>query len=190
MAKKEMEWETGMRKLSELHEWADNPRKITNAELEKLKRSIERKPYYMNARPIVLSDRTGKLVVIAGNQRLKAIKALGWMEAPTILFHCKDEKEETEIAMVDNHNNGEWDEAKLEKFLKFPLDEWLGSDWDKLAGKMDKLASEKLKEDVPPDPPAEPKSKLGDLYRLGNHRLLVGDATNPADVEKLVGGGV
>lgn len=189
MAQEEMKFETGTRKLSELHEWEENPRKITNAELEKLKRSIERKPYYMNARPIVLSDRTGKLVVIAGNQRLKAIRALGWTEAPTILFHCKDEKEEAEIALVDNHNNGEWDETKLEKFLKFPLNEWLGSDWDKLAGKMDKLASEKLKEDVPPELPAEPKSKLGDLYRLGNHRLLVGDATNPADIEKLVGGG-
>lgn len=190
MTKEEMKWEMGPRPLSEMHEWQDNPRKITNTELEKLKRSIERKPYYMNARPIVLSDRTGQNVIIAGNQRYKAVKALGWTEAPAILFHCKTEKEETEIAMVDNHNNGEWDAEKMQKFLKFPLEEWLGSDWNKLAGQMDKINVDRLKEDIPPEPPAEPKSKLGDLYQLGEHRLLVGDATNAQDVQKLTGGGM
>lgn len=182
-------FETGNKALKEMVLWEDNPRTISKDEFEKLKASIERKPYYMNARPIVLSDRTGKNVIIAGNQRYKAVKALGWTEAPTITFHCETEEQEVEIAMVDNHNNGEWDtEALANKFLDYPLEEWLGSDWTKMAGEFDKVDPDELKEVVPEEPPEEPKSQLGEIYQLGFHRLMVGDSTKPDQVAKLMDG--
>lgn len=182
-------FETGNKKLTEMVLWEDNPRTISKDEFEKLKTSIERKPYYMNARPIVLSDRTGKNVIIAGNQRYKAVKALGWTEAPTITFHCETEEQEVEIAMVDNHNNGEWDtEALANKFMDYPLSEWLGSDWDKMAGEFDKVDLEEIKEVTPEEPPEEPKSKLGEIYQLGDHRLMVGDSTKPDQVARLMDG--
>ena len=185
----DVSFDTGNLPLTTMELWEDNPRTIDKAEFERLKDSIKRKPYYMNARPIVLSDRTGKLVIIAGNQRYKAIKELGWTEAPSITFHCKTEAQEVEIAMVDNHNNGEWDTEKLaNKFMDYPLDQWLGSDWEKMAGDFGKV--EEITEDDVPEPEEEAQSRPGDIYILGGHKLMCGDSTDPADLKKLVGGGV
>ena len=175
-------------KLSEMKLWDDNPRIISKDEFEKLKNSIKRKPYYLNARPIVVSDRTGENIIIAGNQRYKAIKELGFEEAPCIIFHCESKEQEVEIAMVDNHNNGEWDvEALANKFMDYPLNEWLGSDWEKLTGEFGK--TEEVEEDEVPEVDDQPaQTKLGDIYQLGNHRLMCGDSTKEEDVEKLMDG--
>ena len=175
--------------LQQMELWEDNPRTISKAEFDKLKSSIERKPYYMHARPIVISDRTGKNIIIAGNQRYKAVKALGWEEAPVIVFHCQTEDQEVEIAMVDNHNNGEWDvEMLANKFMDYPLEDWLGSDWEKMAGDFGKI--EETTEDEAPEINEEepPKTKLGEIYQLGNHRLMCGDSTKEEDVAELMNG--
>lgn len=187
----EMKYEIGDFDINELKLWEDNPRTISKEELERLKKSIKRKPYFMSARPIVLSDRTGEKVIIAGNQRYKAVKELGWAEVPCILFHCETEGQEVEIAMVDNHNNGEWDVEKLsEKFMDYPLEDWLGSDWEKLAGEFGKETKEVKEDEVPEVDDKPAKTKLGDIYQLGKHRLMCGDSTKTEDVEKLMGGGL
>lgn len=184
-----MKYEIGDFDINELKLWEDNPRTISKEELERLKKSIKRKPYFMSARPIVLSDRTGEKVIIAGNQRYKAVKELGWAEAPCILFHCETEEQEVEIAMVDNHNNGEWDVQKLsEKFMNYPLEDWLGSDWEKLAGEFGKETKEVKEDEVPEVDDKPAKTKLGDIYQLGKHRLMCGDSTKEEDVEKLMNG--
>ena len=187
----EVKWEKGTWPLEKMKLWEDNPRTISKSEFDKLKASIERKPYYMEARPIVLSDRTGTPTIIAGNQRYKAIKALGWKEAPYILFHCQTEEQEADIALTDNHNNGEWDtEVLANKFSDYPLEEWLGSDWEAIAEDFEGPDPDDLDEVEPEEIPEEPKSKSGELYALGQHRLLVGDSTSPATIAKLMGGGM
>ncbi len=97
------------RPVSELKELAGNPRIIKKEQFEKLKTSIKDNADYFEARPIILSDRTGELVVIAGNQRLKASKALGLAEVPTVLLEGLSEEREREIIIRDNVENGEWD---------------------------------------------------------------------------------
>lgn len=177
------------RKLSELKLWEDNPRRITKDELDRLKRSLERDPDFMEAMPIVCSDRTGELVIISGNQRYKGVKALGWKEVPTVVYHCQTEEEEVRKAMIANHNNGEWDTEMLaNKFSDYPLDEWLGSDWDAIMGNFEETEIDKLREVEPEEPPEEPKSKPGEIYKLGIHRLMVGDSTKQDQVEKLMDG--
>ena len=57
------------RKLEELKKLENNPRTISDEQLDKLKESIRNNPDYFEARPIILSDRTGELIIIAGNQR-------------------------------------------------------------------------------------------------------------------------
>lgn len=184
-----VDFEQKLLPLSELKLWKDNPRTISASELKALKDSIQRKPYFIYARPIVLSDRTGELIVIAGNQRYKALLELGWKEAPCIIFHCQTEEQEADIALTDNHNNGEWDVVALaENFGKFPLKDWLGSDWDKLAGELDKKEAKKLREVKPGPLPEEPKTKLGEMYQLGAHRLIIGDSTKQETLDTLLGG--
>lgn len=97
------------RAVAELKELERNPRQITKSDFEKLKTSIKDNPDYFEARPLILSNRTGELVVLAGNQRLKAAKALGLIEVPTVLLEGLSEEREKEIIIRDNVENGEWD---------------------------------------------------------------------------------
>lgn len=101
------------RKITDIKPLTDNPRKIEPEELERLKESIRNNPDYLEAHPLVLSDRTGELVVIDGNQRLRACLEMGWEEVPTALLHGLDEEREKEIIIRANVNNGKWDIDKL-----------------------------------------------------------------------------
>ena len=97
------------RPVNTLKELEGNPRVIKKEQFEKLKTSISKNADYFEARPCILSDRTGEMVVIAGNQRLRAAKALNLAEIPTILLSGLTEEREKEIIIRDNVENGEWD---------------------------------------------------------------------------------
>lgn len=113
------------RKLTELKELPGNPRTIKKDQFEKLKKSIQDNPDYFEARPIILSDRTGELVILAGNQRYKAAKALGKSEVPTVLLSGLTEEREREIVIRDNVENGEWDiDALANEWDASELEEW------------------------------------------------------------------
>ena len=112
------------RKLSEMKKLDGNPRKITPEQLETLKQSIEKNKDYFEARPLILSNRTGELVVIAGNQRYEACKQLGIGECPTVLLEGLTEEREKEIIIRDNVNNGEWDEELLQEWDSEDLESW------------------------------------------------------------------
>lgn len=97
------------RKLSDLKKLPNNPRTIKKDDMERLKQSIKDNPDYFEARPIILSNRTGDLVILAGNQRYEAAKALGMTEVPTFLLEGLTEAREREIIIRDNVSNGDWD---------------------------------------------------------------------------------
>ncbi len=86
-----------------------NPRYIKDAQFEKLCKSIKQNAAYFEARPIILSDRTGELIIIAGNQRYAAAKEIGLSEVPIYLMSGLTEKEEQEIIIKDNVHNGDFD---------------------------------------------------------------------------------
>lgn len=112
------------RKLSEMKKLDGNPRKITPEQLSTLKESIQRNKDYFEARPLILSNRTGELVVIAGNQRYEACKQLGIEECPTVLLEGLTEEREKEIIIRDNVSNGEWDEELLQEWDVAELQDW------------------------------------------------------------------
>lgn len=112
------------RQTETLKKLENNPRTITEKQLQKLKESIQRNPDYFEARPIILSDRTGELVIIAGNQRYDACVQLGIKEVPTVLIPNLTEEREREIIIRDNVNNGEWDMACLFEWDCKELMEW------------------------------------------------------------------
>lgn len=112
------------RKLEELNKLDNNPRTITPEDMEKLRESIRNNPDYLEARPLVLSDRTGTLVIIDGNQRYEACLQLGLKEVPTALLHGLTEEREREIIIRANVNNGKWDLTKLFEWDYRELMDW------------------------------------------------------------------
>ena len=118
------------RKLSELHKLKDNPRTIKDIDMAKLMQSIRDNPDFFEARPLILSNRTGKLVVLGGNQRYEASKALGLTEVPTHLIEGLTEQKEREIIIRDNVSNGEWDwDLLANDWDSVLLDQWGVNVW-------------------------------------------------------------
>lgn len=101
------------RNINEIHRLEANPRYITESDFKILCESIKKNKKYFEARPIILSNRTGKLVVIAGNQRLMAAKELELKEVPTYLIEGLTVEQEKEIIIRDNINNGQFDYDEL-----------------------------------------------------------------------------
>ena len=112
------------RKIADIHPLPDNPRTIGPEDLERLKESIRNNPDYLEAHPLVLSDRTGELIVIDGNQRLRACLEMGMEEVPTALLSGLTEEREKEIIIRANVLNGKWDIDKLLAWDGGKLMEW------------------------------------------------------------------
>lgn len=110
------------RKPSVLKLHPDNPRIINDAAFLQLQSSIRNNTDYFEARPLILSNRTGELVVIAGNQRLRAAMEIGLTVVPTVLIEGLDERREREIMLRDNVSSGRWDIEGLRlNFSDLPL---------------------------------------------------------------------
>ena len=172
------------RPIAELKELPGNPRTIRKDQFEKLKKSIQDNADYFEARPIILSDRTGELVILAGNQRYKAAKAIGLTEVPTVLLSGLSVEREREIVIRDNVENGEWDFDEL-------ANAWNAADLLDWGVELpDVENTTEIIEDEPPEvePEKPAKSKLGEIYQLGDHRLMVGDSTKADQVAELMGG--
>lgn len=171
------------RKLSELKKLEGNPRTINKDDFEKLEKSIKDNPDYFEARPLILSDRTGDLVIIGGNQRYEAAKSLQLEKVPTHLLKNLTEAREREIVIRDNINNGQFDwDLLANSWSDDPLDDWgvdLPNSWKQ----------EEVEEDESPevDETGPPKSQIGKIYQLGKHRVMCGSATDETDVNLLFG---
>lgn len=96
------------RKTSELVLLKNNPRKISKEDFAKLVESISTNGFWKH-RPLALEEKEGKLVVLCGNQRLKAARKLKLKEVPTVLYTELTEDERIDLIARDNVNNGEWD---------------------------------------------------------------------------------
>lgn len=107
--KKKPKQQVEYRALLEIKLLDNNPRYIKTDDFKRLCESVKKNADYFECRPIILSDRTGELVIIAGNQRYKAAQEGGLKEVPTILLHGLTEAKEKEIVIRDNVQNGKWD---------------------------------------------------------------------------------
>lgn len=110
MAKaKDTKYKVEYRPLEALTPLENNPRWIKSDDFERLCASVQNNPELFEAQPIILSDRTGELVIIAGNQRYKAAQEVGLKEVPTVLLTGLSEAKEKEIIIRTNVTNGRWD---------------------------------------------------------------------------------
>jgi len=171
------------RKLSDLKKLDRNPRIIRDKQFQTLVKSIKDNLDYFEARPIILSNRTGELVIIAGNQRYEAAKQIGMKEAPTFLLTELTEEREREITIRDNVENGEWD-------LDILANEWKQENLVEWGLELPIFESKAMTEEDDYEIPDEIETDivLGDLFEIGQHRLLCGDSTDSDQVAKLMNG--
>lgn len=175
-------------KIDSLQLWDKNPRTIKDKRFKALCKSLTDDPSFMELRPI-LATKEGR--IYAGNMRYRAAKELGWTEVHAILTDI-DDKLANERAIKDNNEFGDWNNDELATLLdemqKAGTDiSTLGLD-ESIEKIIDQLNEKEIVEDEVPEMKKDPNTKLGDLWQLGEHRLLCGDATKIDDVERLMDG--
>jgi DNA modification methylase len=165
--------------LAQIKANPNNPRTIKDVKFKKLVESIRTFPKMLELRPIVVND---DMVVLGGNMRLKACKEAGIKEVPVIKASDLTEDEQRQFIIKDNVGFGDWDWDMLaNEWDVAELDEW-GMELPK-----DMFGTDnEVVEDEVPEIPEEPVTKPGDLWILGNHRLLCGDSTNTQHVDRLM----
>ena len=145
--------------------------------------------------PVLVDEQGG---ILAGHGRLLAARKLGLAEVPVIRFEHLSEAQKRAYLIADNQLalQAGWNEELLAEELAWLRDERFdldligfdASELERLLALADGEAASDEAEDEVPEPPEDPVSKPGDLWVLGNHRLLCGDATVLADVERVLGG--
>ena len=168
-------------KLSEVKLNPNNPRIIKDDKFKKLVQSIKDFPEMLNIRPIVVNQ---DMIILGGNMRYKACKEAGLKEVPVIITDLSEDKQR-EFLIKDNTSGGEWDwEVLANEWNSAELDAW-GLDVPNF--EVDEVL-EATEDDFDTTPPEEPITVLGDLYEIGEHRLLCGDSTCSDTVAKLMNG--
>ena len=168
--------------ISLLKENPDNPRTITEAKFQALVESVRQFPQMLEARPIAFFEAPEGKVVIGGNMRLRACKAAGMTEVAAIDLSEYTEAQRREFVIKDNVGFGEWEWDKI--VADWPEAPGWGLDIPEWAI----TKPEAVEDDFEIPDVVETDIVLGDLFEIGEHRLLCGDSTNADDVAKLMDG--
>jgi DNA modification methylase len=174
-------------KINEVKPNPKNPRIIKDEKFNKLVKSIQEFPDMLNKRPlIVFTDTDGRYVVLGGNMRLKALKELNYKEIPIILADEWTEEQKAEFLIKDNVGFGEWDwDSLANEWDVEKLDDW-GLDLPVDLSVAEELEAEEDNYEIPDE--INTDIVLGDLFEIGEHRLLCGDSTDSDQVAKLMNG--
>lgn len=183
-------WHTERRKLGDLIEWDKNPRQLTTHDAEHLKKSLNN---FGIADPLIINTDNR---IIGGHMRRRIILQNGYKPNDLVDVRVPDrtltEREAEELAIRLNKNSGSWDFDALANTFEFDdLIEWGFSD--------EELKGLDFGDPEPPDDPGAQIDKaeelrekwsveLGQLWQLGEHRLICGDCTDKAVVDRVMGG--
>ena len=171
-------------KINAIRPNSANPRQIKDERFRNLCKSVKEFPRMLELRPIVV-DRDG--TILGGNMRYRALVSLGYKEIPDEWVRYADtltDEEKRRFIIEDNVDFGEWDFEKL-------ANEWdveeLG-DWGVEIPDIDKkLLQEASEDDFDEESVTEAVCKRGEVWQLGDHRLMCGDSTDAEDFAKLMG---
>lgn len=167
-------------KIDEIKPYENNPRNNLDA-IDATANSIKKFGWQQ---PIVVDK---DMVIIAGHTRYLAAKKLGCDTVPVVVASNLSDEQVKAYRLADNKTGelAEWDF----KLLDTELQDILDIDMSDFGFELDIFEDEEVKEDdFDEEVPEEPKSKLGQIYQLGRHRLMCGDSTNSESVKKLLGG--
>ena len=176
--------------LTDLKPYANNPRHNAKA-VPAVKESILKFGFKV---PLVIDKNN---VIVCGHTRFYASKEIGLETVPCIVADDLTDEQINAFRLVDNRVSefADWNFDKLAEELSDLQDfdfEPFGFD-DLMAGleldyNLNQKDKEVIEDDYDAEPPVEPKTKYGDIYQLGSHRLMCGDSTKENDVEKLMNG--
>jgi len=170
-------------KISKVKGNPSNPRIIKNDKFKKLVKSIKEFPEMLKLRPIVVDE---GMMVLGGNMRLKASKDAGLKEVWIEVAEGLTEEQKKEFIVKDNVGFGEWEWDMLaNEWDSVQLAEWGLDVWE---NEDDKEPEAGLIEDDEIPEVKESKVKRGDIWQLGEHRVMCGDSTSSDDVSKLMNG--
>lgn len=178
------------KKVNDLIPYINNSRTHSEEQVNQIVASINEFGF---TNPLLIDEKDN---IIAGHGRLLASKKLKMEEVPCIVLSGLTEAQKKAYIIADNKMalNAGWDEELLKieleslKELNFDL-ELTGFNVDELDDIFQvEEEQEIVEDDFDIEPPEEPKAKLGDIYQLGNHRLMCGDSTKLEDIEKLMNG--
>jgi len=166
--------------ITELRLNKDNPRVIKDDKFKKLVKSIQDFPQMLEIRPIVVNE---EMVVLGGNMRLKACIEAGLTEVPIIKASSLTPEQQKEFIIKDNVGFGEWEwdvlanEWDVEKLTDWGLD---------IPGFEGKVLEAEEDDFAAPDGGIETDIVVGDLFEIGEHRLLCGDSTDTNNLDILL----
>ena len=169
-------------KISKVKGNPSNPRIIKNDKFKKLVKSIQEFPEMLKLRPIVVDE---DMMVLGGNMRLKASKEAGLSEVWIDIAEGLTEEQKKEFIVKDNVGFGEWEWDMLAnewdsvQLAEWGLDVWENEDDKVTEGLIDDDEIPEVKESI---------VKRGDIWQLGEHRVMCGDSTSSDDVAKLMNG--
>ena len=177
--------------LSRLRPAPWNPRSISDERFQNLCRSIQSDPGFLQHRPVLA---TADGTIYAGNMRFRAAQQLGLDTIPAIIEDIPEQLAK-ERALRDNAQWGEWEGDELAALLAelkaqdsdLDLLGFNERELQKLLDSIEQQGGLTDPDDVPPLPD-EPVTQVGDLWLLGEHRVLCGDATDPHDVAIVMAG--
>ena len=178
------------RKSGDLIPYINNSRTHSDQQVQQVASSIKEFGF---TNPILIDEDDG---IIAGHGRLMAAQKLGLDEVPTITLEGLTEAQRKAYVIADNQlaMNADWDldalKVEVERLTELDFDiDLLGFDDDMLAGLMEEEPAEGLTdEDDVPELEDDPVTVEGDVWVLGNHRLMCGDSTSIDAVDKLMAG--
>lgn len=195
-------------RLKELHQndgrlgWLpSNPRQWTKDDIRRTKESLERDPDFLEDRPVLLVSCENGFIVFAGNLRCTAAKEAKLKSVPAVVYEPENDEDRETIkrrSILDNGSFGSWDfDALANEWDDFPLTDFGVPAWDPDAfggsssgegGAPNSGRTEGKDDDYDPDQKVEERVKRGEIWALGPHRLMCGDATQVADIERLMWG--
>jgi DNA modification methylase len=171
-------------KLTNVKPNPNNPRVIRDDKFAKLKQSIIDFPEMLEKRPLVCYTDGDHYIVLGGNMRLKALSDIGAKEIPIILADEWTEEQRAQFLIKDNVGFGEWDWNTL-------ANEWDAdklTEWGLDLPPMDAIELEAEEDNYEMPDELQTDIVLGDLFEIGEHRLLCGDSTDSDQVAKLMDG--
>lgn len=172
--------------IDKIRPYAGNQKEHPEKQIENIATSIREFGFIQ---PLVL-DKENEIVI--GHGRFLAAQKLELKTAPVVYVENLTKEQVRKLRIIDNKlNESSWNVEKLKAdldeldFSEFDISfEDLFETLDEMSGKEE----QSIEEGETPPPPAKPKAKPGQIYRLGRHRLMCGDSTSREDVEKLIDG--